>query len=177
MAGEIGDFMSIWNSIEIERMQSNQTAQLKMAEFRERVDALARETGVTPMGFFAYERANPTPQEHYSNKKWFGLAGGAFVGALFAMFSFGAAAPLIVGLAAGGFIWGAIFNAEPEPHRLNRALNRYDNYLTSMETVTRERARAQTIDFGGQGQHRTTHAQGVMDERAQAAQGPAQAAI
>lgn len=169
MSGGIADILSLSNSFEISDLQRNQAVQMRLAEFRERADTLARQTGVVATGFFGYERENPTPREHYSAGKWIGLLFGFVIG-------IASANPIIfAAFCVGGFALGAIFAKEPESIRLERALNRYDAYLTSTETVAHERVRSQAMVSGGH--HRTDHAQTVLADREQAAQAPTQHAV
>jgi len=157
--GIFADVFSFSNALEIGDLQQQNQSQLRLAEFRERADMLSRQTGVAPLGFFAFEKANPTPVEHAPAARWWGMVLGTAAGAFFP--------PLGIPIGAiAGFTLGAI-STERESNRLTRAMDRYDAYLSSAETMAYAQMRAPSLSMEGAGQgHSTTHAADILAERA-----------
>ena len=81
MGGDIADILTINNSMDIDRLQQMQRAQMKMAELRERREEIGRTTGKMPLSYFAFERAHPTRLERTKN----GALGGAALSLVFAI--------------------------------------------------------------------------------------------
>lgn len=140
MGGDIADIFTVSNSVDINKLQQMQRAQMKMAELRERSEDIAKSTGKKPLGYFAFERLYPTRVERTKN----GLLGGALVGAIS-----GAAIAVIARdyrtaslsstLLTGsviGAIPGALIGAytnESEESRVDRSLKKYEAYIVGLE--------------------------------------------
>lgn len=149
---DVGDIFTISNTFDINDLQRQQRVQMKLAEFRERADTLTRQ-GHIPLGFFAFEKAHPTVREKSPHANWLlGAIGGA-VGYFIR--------PGVVGGGTGaaiGFGIGMLFY-ESETDRLERAVLRYDTYLTDYER------QHTTLSIAPTASHRTDHAQTLLAAR------------
>jgi hypothetical protein len=161
--GDIADYISIDNSISINDLQRRQQIQMRLDEFRERTDRLACETGVSALGFFGFEKENPTPRLPSSLLKKITYT--ALLGIGLGLISGFALLPVCVG-AALGLILGCI--PESETSRLSRAVNRYDGYLTRTEEAAQSQVRSVPLTDMGTARA-TNHAQTILAEREQAA--------
>ncbi len=165
----IFDLLTYFNVHDVQDQQRNQMA---LNEFRERADTIARQTGVTPVGFFAFEKASPTPPADNRGAKTWGGVIGALIGVslLFgpltpAIGVIGALAVTVLGGAVVGNLVGASI-PERESSRLDRALARYDSYLTQVETTAKSSAYSRVMEAAGPA-IRTNHAEKIDAERAQ----------
>lgn len=143
MGGDIADILTINNSMDIDRLQQMQRAQMKMAELRERREEIGRTTGKMPLSYFAFERAHPTRLERTKNGVLGGAALGALTGALLGSVAAvsprraSSASALITGAgigAAAGAVIGAHTN-EREESRIDRSLLKYEAYINGFEVA------------------------------------------
>jgi hypothetical protein len=161
----VGDYFAISNSYDINSLQNMQGLQFKLAELRERADAIGRNTGILPLGFFAFDKTHPTPREKNKAAKWvtgalFGLAG-----AFFGMATHeNTGRNTVIGGAIGGaigFVFG-LFGQEAEETRMQRAMTKYDGYLTQLEI---EANKSSIMGFAGQQPVISHHAEKLMSAR------------
>lgn len=161
--GTFSDYMSISNSMDINWLRRRQQIQMRLAEFSERDDRLMRETGVNALGFFGFEKENPTPRQSST----------LFEKVIYT--AFGAAVGLVLGVAvipvclcaAAGFLLSCVI-PESETTRLERAISRYDSYLTRTEAVAQSQMRSVPLTANG-AEHKIDHTQTILAEREQAA--------
>ncbi len=161
--GSFHDFLTVSNSIEIGTLRAQQQMQFRMAEYNERVAAIAKRTGIAPLGFFAFEKANPTPAK---SSVWRALLVGAVcaVGAV----AFSATVPIIVGAVVLGLGIGFIL-PEPETSRMSRALDRYEGYIAQAEIAANEPSVARVLQNTPTQVRRADHSASLLAERENAA--------
>jgi hypothetical protein len=166
---------SQYNGTVLSEIEKSNRAQMKLMEFRERLDRIEKLTGERPLSFFEYDKKHPTTETTMKNAPLgFGFIG-AFVGALFVGSSSKSIfspegkileaktdyTPIFIGAVIGMIV--GLFTKETRADTINRALDNYENYLVSEEKKANT---TKIVDKKERTTSTKTHAEKVSASRA-----------
>lgn len=143
----------------------------RLMTLTERRTTLFQQAGIASLSFEDFEAQSPTKSEPWKEGKWIMLALGAVVGVILpTVFPSLLLIPAVVLSGLAGLAVGSIMS-EPDNHRMDRAITRYEQYLHQVEYDGFARLRSQ----GNTQEHeaspiRSNHADRYLASREEAGQ-------